>query len=155
MIHLLQMRSTFKLVIPVLIVSVIAGVIVLAFASGFYLEKIPTEAEVASELILSRTNALPEVQTFLGKYPDAWVDPRGMDHFAAEYHINTADLTNQTLDYTYPYSGYLKLQVGLDGKGFPTQTALWCTNQKFGQQKIHVNGDNIHVYLDSEMCRIL
>ena len=155
------MRLITKIIIPAVIGGLFlffvseGGVITLNSISYALREPRPTEEEVPTALILNRTNALPEVKIFLSKYPNADVDPRGMDHFAAEYHINTSDLTNETLDNTYPYSGYLTLQVGLDGNGFPTRTALWCTNQMHGQHKIEVNGDNIAEYLDKDICKIV
>jgi hypothetical protein len=155
------LRLIFKIIIPAVIGGLFLffisepGVITLWTISSALRQPIPTEEEVSTALILNRTNALPEVKIFLSRYPDATVIPRGFEHFANEYSVRTADLTNETLDHTYPYVGWLRLSVGLDSDGHPTKSALWCTNKMHGQNKIDVNGNNIAEYLDSEICRIV
>lgn len=155
------MRDRTKIIIPAVIGALFLflisepGVITLFYISSAFQERIPTEEEVPTDLILNRTSALPEVKVFLDRYPNATVFPRGMDHFATIYQIRTADLTNETLDYTAPYTEYLSLNVRLDSEGFPTSSVLWCTTQKYGQHKIEVNGNNISEHLDNEICRIL
>ena len=153
----------------IIIIAAIAGFILAAisppgivFASAIaHLMRPPmmSDVSVSNQVLIERTNALPEVKAFLMRYPasDVFVE-RG--YFRVSYQIPQSDLTGKppakeaVPEYVQPY---ISLRVGYDLNGHPNgMMRLMCTTDEHGQIRFMISNEaELVEQLDKETCKIM